>query len=85
MFVILERELEGWSKRDGMVRWMAQTINLSTEKILLSLKMEANIPEAILAEPDAGVPNSEVLAAGVLKLSRKILSKIGYCIGGFGN
>lgn len=66
MFIILERVLDGWSKKDGMVRCTAHTINLSAQKI----------PEPILGESDAGVQILEVSPSGVQKLSRKILSKI---------
>lgn len=77
MFKILEHtRLPGWTRKDGHVRCMAHVINLSAQRILKSLKSEALIPEGILAEAEAGASTSENSPSCILKMARKIASKI---------
>lgn len=76
MIRLLESMLDDWTKQDGMIRCMAHTINLSVQKILQSLKGEATLPEIVLVEADAGIGENDVSLSGVLKLVRKIISRI---------
>jgi hypothetical protein len=76
MFQILEHSyLQGmWSRKDGHVRCITHIINLAAQKILKSLKGETTVPEVLLAE--AGVQEVDISLSAVLKMTRKITSKI---------
>jgi hypothetical protein len=55
---------------------MVHIINLGAQKILNSLKGEATVPEVLLAEVEAGVQEVDISPSAVLKMTRKIASKI---------
>ncbi|KAI5839938.1 hypothetical protein DFP73DRAFT_598207 [Morchella snyderi] len=77
MFRLLESMLDDWTKQDGMIRCMAYTINLAAQKILQSLKGEATVPKVVPVKADAGIGENDVSPSGVLRLVRKIISRIG--------
>jgi hypothetical protein len=55
--------------------WRTLSI-LQPKKILKSLKGEATVPEVLLAEAEAGVQEVGISLSAVLKMTRKITSKI---------
>jgi hypothetical protein len=65
-----------WSRKDGHVRCMVHIINLAAQKILKSLKGEATVPEVLLVEAEAGAQEVDISLSAVLKMTRKIASKI---------
>lgn len=51
---VLEVKLQGlgvgWKRKDGQIRCMAHVLNLAAQKIMVTLRAEANVAECILAE-----------------------------------
>jgi hypothetical protein len=74
MFDRLQARMPGWRKKHGQVRCMAHVMNLAAQKIISSLKAEAQETEASMADEEEGT--RENTPGGVLKMCRRIMSKI---------
>lgn len=77
MFDIFANKFTYWKKKDGQVRCMAHVMNLSAQRIKQSLKAETLITETEASMAQEATPSERTnTPAGVLKMARRIASKI---------
>lgn len=76
MFNLFEKAVVYWNKQDGQVRCMAHVMNLSAPKIIQSLKAETLVTETEASMAEQITPTQENCPAGLLRMVRRIASKI---------